>query len=181
MNLYIRYFDEEALVYSVEEALDFLSSLDDVEITDEMINELEKFMNSSAMYPKHIKAHARSFFIAIKTTANSMEEFKAKGAGQIKMEKTAQKEAMAQYSKPQPGWYSAYVLFKRVVSFPETLKSHYVDTPFACKVKAESAQDCYDKVISHLRSRQDIDTRSQFPSIKSANFEWNFLGELNEQ
>ncbi|MBR5393971.1 MAG: hypothetical protein IK144_02680 [Bacteroidaceae bacterium] len=177
MNLYIRYFDEEVLVYSVEEALNFLSSLEDVEVDEEMVSELEKFMSSTAMYPKHIKVHARSFFIVIKTTANTLEEFKAKGAGQIKMEKAAQKEAIAQYSKSQPGWYSASILFKRVITLPETQKCHYVDTPFACKVKAESAQDCYEKVISHLRSRGDIDTRSQFPSIKSANFEWNYLGE----
>lgn len=176
MNLYIRYFDEEALVHSVEEALDFLSSLEDVEVDEEMASELEKFMSSTAMYPKHIKARARSFFIAIKTTATTMEEFKAKGAGQFKVEKAAQKEALAQYGKAQPGWYSASIVFKRVVSLPETQKSHYVDTSFVCRVKAESAQDCYEKVISHLRSRQDIDTRSQFPSIKSANFEWNFLG-----
>lgn len=176
MNLYIRYFDEEALVFSVDEALDFLSSLEDVEVTGEIVSELEKFMSSTAMYPKHIKVRARSFFIAIKTTANTMEEFKAKGAGQIKVEKAAQKEALAQYSKPQPGWYSASIVFKRVVSLPETQKSHYVDTQFACKVKAESAQKCYEKVLNHLRSRQDIDPRSQFPSIKSANFEWSFLG-----
>lgn len=44
MNLYIRYFDDETLVYSVEEALHFLSSLDDVEVTEDMAAELEKFM-----------------------------------------------------------------------------------------------------------------------------------------
>ena len=176
MNLYIRYFDEETLVYSVDEALAFLSSLDDVEVDEVMASELEKFMSSSAMYPKHIKVRARSFFIAIKTTANTLEEFKAKGAGQAKVEKTAQKEALAQYSKPQPGWYEARIVFKRVILLPETQKSHYVDTTFACKVKAESTQDCYEKVISHLRNREDVDDRSQFPSIKSVNFEWNFLG-----
>lgn len=181
MNLYIRFFDEETLVHSVAEGLEYLSSLDDVELNDEIVAELEKFMSSSAMYPKHIKVNGRSFFIAIKTTANTMEEFKAKGAGgtvgsQIKMEKAAQKEALAQYGKSQPGWYAAKIVFKRVVLLPETQKSHYVDTPFICKVKAESAQDCYDKVISHLRNRQDIDPRSQFPSIKSANFEFEYLG-----
>lgn len=178
VNLYIRYFDYETLVHSVEEALNFLSSLNDVEVNDEIVTELERFMNSSAMYPKHIKVRARSFFIAIKTTANSMEEFKAKGAGasQIKLEKAAQKEALAQYDQIQPGWYAAKIVFKRVVSLPETQKSHYVDTPFICKVKAESPHDCYDKVLNHLRERQDIDVRSQFPSIKSSNFEWEYLG-----
>ena len=176
MNLYIRYFDEETLVHSVEEALNFLSSLEDVEVDEEMASELEKFMSSSAMYPKHIKVRTRSFFIAIKTTANTMEEFKEKGAGQAKVEKAAQKEALAQYGKPQPGWYEAKMLFKRVIFLPEVQKSHYVDTTFVCKVKADSTQDCYDKVVSHLRGREDVDDRSQFPSIKSPNFEWNFLG-----
>lgn len=176
MNLYIRYFDEETLVYSVEEALNFLSSLDDVEVDEEMSSELEKFMSSSAMYPKHIKVRARSFFIAIKTTASTMEEFKSKGAIQSKVEKTTQKEAVASYGKPQPGWYSVKIVFKRVISLPEVQKCHYVDTPFACEVKADSVQNCYEKVLSHLRNRQDIDPRSQFPSIKNANFEWSFMG-----
>lgn len=177
MNLYIRYFDEEALVYSVEEALDFLASLGDVELNESIAQELEKFMASSALYPKHIKVNQRSFFIAIKTTASTMEEFKAKGANPNKPEKAAQKEALANYGKVQPGWYAAKITFKRVISHPETQKSQYVDTPFICKVKAESAQDCYNKVLDHLRNRQDIDPRSQFPSIKSANFEFDFLGE----
>jgi len=177
MNLYIRYFDDETLVYSVEEALHFLSSLDDVEVTEEMAMELEKFMQSSAMYPKHIKVRSRSFFIAIKTTARTMEEFKAKGASQGKEEKQAQKEALASYSKPQPGWYAAKITFKRVLLIPETQKAHYFDTPFVCKVWSNSAQECYNRVVGHLRSRQDIDPRSQYPSIKSPNFEFEYLGE----
>ena len=91
MNLYIRYFDEETLVYSVEEALAFLASLDDFEVNDVIRLELEKFMSSSAMFPKHIKVNQRSFFIVIKTTAATMEEFKAKGAAGNKVEKAAQK------------------------------------------------------------------------------------------
>lgn len=177
MNLYIRYFDDETLVHSVEEGLAFLSSLEDVEVNDSIATELEKFMSSSAMYPKHIKVHARSFFIAIKTTAKTMEEFKAKGASQGKEEKTAQKETLAQYSSYQPGWYAAKIVFKRVILLPETQKSHYVDTTFICKVKADCVQECYDKVVSHLRDRQDIDPRSQYPSIKSQNFEFDYLGE----
>ena len=177
MNLYIRYFDEETLVYSVEEALDFLASLGDVEVNDSIRLELERFMSSTAMFPKHIKVSQRSFFIVIKTTAATMEEFKAKGASQNKTEKAAQKEALANYSLPQPGWYAAKITFKRVILAAETQKCHYVDTPFVCKVKAESVQECYDKVLAHLRGRQDIDPRSQYPSIKSQNFEFNFLGE----
>lgn len=177
MNLYIRFFDEETLVYSVEEALAFLASLGDVEVNEGIRLELEKFMSSSAMYPKHVKVNQRSFFIAIKTTAKTMEEFKAKGATQGKVEKAAQKEALANYSMPQPGWYEAKITFKRVIQNPETQKSQYVDTPFVCKVKAECVQECYDKVLAHLRDRQDVDPRSQFPSIKSPSFEFSYLGE----
>ena len=177
MNLYIRYFDEETLVYNTEEALAFLASLEDIEVNDGIRQELEKFMASSAMFPKHIKVGPRSFFIAIKTPAASMEEFKAKGAKDGKQEKAAQKEATAQYAKPQPGWYAAKITFKRAIVAGETQKCHYVDTPFVCKLKAESPQDCYDKVIAHLRGRQDVEPRSQYPSIKNQNFEYNFLGE----
>jgi hypothetical protein len=177
VNLYIRYFDDETLVHNVAEALDFLSSLDDVEVTEEMVAELEKFMSSSAMFPKHIKVRARSFFIAIKTTAKTMEEFKSKGASQGKEEKAAQKEALEQYAMPQPGWYAAKMTFKRVIVMPETQKSHYVDTPFVCKVWANSTQECYEKVLDHLHGRDDIDPRSQYPSIKSPNFEFEYLGE----
>ena len=177
MNLYIRFFDEETLVYSVEEALAFLAALGDVEVNDSIRLELEKFMSSSAMYPKHIKVSQRSFFIAIKTTASTMEEFKAKGAKDNKLEKVAQKEAIVSHNKAMPGWYEAKVTFKRVLLNPETQKSAYADTPFVCKVWANSAQECYDKVLEHLRGRQDVDPRSQFPSIKSPNFEFSFLGE----
>ena len=177
MNLYIRYFDEETLVYSVEEAMAFLASLDDFEVNDGIQIELEKFLQSSAMYPKHVKVSPRAFFIVIKTTAATMEEFKAKGAGQSKPEKAAMKEALANYGKTQPGWYEAKLTFKRVILIPETQKSQYFDTSFACKVWANSVQECYDRVLDHLRNRQDVDPRSQFPSIKSPNFEFVFLGE----
>ena len=176
MNLYLRYFDEEILVYSVEEALAFLASLGDFEVSDYVRLELEKFMSSTAMYPKHIKVNQRSFFIAIKTTAATMEEFKAKGASSSKGEKPAQKEPPVNYSQSQPGWYAAKMTFRRVLVAADTQKCHYVDTPFVCKLKAESVQDCYDKVVAHLKSRQDIDPRSQYPGIKNANFEYEFLG-----
>ena len=34
MNLYLRYFDNETLVHSVEEAIDFLSSISDINMTE---------------------------------------------------------------------------------------------------------------------------------------------------
>ncbi|CDA95527.1 putative uncharacterized protein [Prevotella sp. CAG:1320] len=36
MNLYLRYFDQETFVSSVEEALDFLRSIPEINLTPEM-------------------------------------------------------------------------------------------------------------------------------------------------
>ena len=52
----------------------------------------------------------------------------------------------------------------------------YVDTPFRVKLKAVSAADAYARIVEHLQNRQDIDPRSQFPSIKGRNFTYTFLG-----
>ena len=179
MNLYIRYFDDETLVYSVEEALHFLSSLDEVEVTEEMAMELEKFMQSSAMYPKHIKVRSRSFFIAIKTTARTMEEFKAYAAeGPVNEEGgNKDKESLNRaLATENPGWYRAMMKFKRVLPVENTNKFRYVDTDFEVKLKAHSVQDCYNRIVDHLRTRADVDPRSQFPSIRGRNFKAEFLG-----
>ncbi len=179
MNLYIRYFDDETLVYNISEALNFLASLGGINITEELTTELEKFLSSSAMYPKHIKVNARSFFIAIKTTANTMEEFKAKGSGLVRPVKSFRQDPYAEYAKRRPGWYEVKITFKRVVTLLELQKCRMTDTVFVAKLKADSIQDSYDRVVNYLRSRQDIDQRSQYPGIKNRNFEAKYLGEEN--
>lgn len=179
MNLYIRYFDDEALVYNVSEALNFLASLGGINITEELTTELEKFLASSAMYPKHIKVNARLFFIAIKTTANTMEEFKAKGSGQLRQSKPVRQESGVEYTKQRPGWYEVKITFKRVITLPERQKCRMTDTVFVARLKADSIQDSYDRVVNHLRWRQDVDQRSQFPSMRNRNFEAKYLGEEN--
>lgn len=180
MNLYIRFFDEEALVRNVDEALKFLTSLDYFVLNDEVEADLRRFVDSNAVFPKHIRVGARSFFIVIKTTASTLQDFKARGSEQAKTERAPQKppvrELAAKWSVSNPGWYAAKIVFKRMVAHPVTQKCSYVDTPFVCKVKAESVLECYDKVISHLRNRSDVDPRSQFPGIKSPNFKYEFLG-----
>lgn len=77
MNLYLRYFSEETLVHSVDEAVNFLTSLSDFRVDENMINDLRQFAESSVSYPKRYKIRPRVYFIVIKTTANTMEEFKA--------------------------------------------------------------------------------------------------------
>ena len=80
-------------------------------------------------------------------------------------------------NEPRYGWYEASLTFKRVVLIPETSKFQYKDTLFRVRVKAQSAMDCYNRIVDHLRNRQDVDSRSQFPSSKSSNFYYTYLGE----
>ena len=36
MNLYLRYFDKETLVYNVDDAIDFLASIDEIGMNNEL-------------------------------------------------------------------------------------------------------------------------------------------------
>ena len=84
-------------------------------------------------------------------------------------------------NEPHSGWYDATIYFKRVIQNPETGKCKYVDTRFRVRLLAESAMHCYDRIITHLQNRQDVDPRSQFPSAKSSNFEYVFLDTLKDK
>jgi hypothetical protein len=82
-------------------------------------------------------------------------------------------------NEPKEGWYEATLMFKRVVQIRTTNKFQYRDTRFKVRLKAASPMDCYNRVVEHLRNRQDVDPRSQFPSAKSANFVYTFLDDDN--
>ncbi|MCR5180972.1 MAG: hypothetical protein K6C30_07135 [Bacteroidaceae bacterium] len=198
MNLYIRYFDDEVVVRSVEDALSFVGHIPGFNITPKFEEEFRQYVEGPMPYPKRYKVRARVYFIVIKTMAASLEEFKANG-------KLAQDEANAEVQAPAdgvyaefadrsrsvmrpkdqalmllndqaPGWYEGQVNFKRVVKNPATGKFDYVDTQFVARVKAYSGMDCYNRIIDHLRTRSDIDVRSQFPSAKGKNFHFAYLG-----
>ena len=77
MNLYLRYFNQETLVHSVEDAYEFLASIPDVHIDNAMKKDLKAFAESTVVYPKRYKIMPKVYFIVIKTTAETMEEFKA--------------------------------------------------------------------------------------------------------
>ena len=153
MNLYLRFFDEEVLVETVDQAIDFLSKLPDVKLSDNVCNELVSYAASKNPFPKRFKIDSKTYFIVIKTTANTMEEFKA---------------------------YAADVANGTEDNAPAVEgaanKFCYGDTVFEAKLKAHSVQDCYNRVIDHLRTRADLDPRSQFPSIRGRNFNAEFLG-----
>ena len=169
MNLYIRYFDEECVVSSAEEAFDFLSSLPGITLDEAFVKDLRQYMDSPMPYPKRYKVRPRVYFIVIKTTATTLAE-------------SSEKEPAARFSiNDRPGWYEGEILFKRVVPIPGTTKFQYKDTRFKARCKARNAQECYNRIVDHLRSRQDVDARSQFPSVKGKNFSCSYLGMTLEE
>ena len=136
-------------------------------------------------YPKRYKIRPRVYFILIKTTANNLEEFKANkkqaAAPSADSETPNKKEVRTSLLvEERAGWYKGTITFKRVILIPGTNKFQYQDTTFSALVKAMSGQDCYNRIIDHLKNRQDVDLRSQFPSAKGNNFEFVYITSFNE-
>lgn len=82
----------------------------------------------------------------------------------------------AQLAQERSGWYLGTIVFKRVLPIGGTTKFRYQDTTFQAYIKANSGNECYDRIISHLKKRIEIDPRSQFPSAKGNNFTFEFVG-----
>ncbi len=179
MNLYLRFFNDEVLVETVDQAIEFLSQIPEIKVDDTLRAELVSYVEGTMPYPRRFKVHHKSYFIVIKTTATTLEEFKSYAgvAEGLAEEREAEKEAVSRrLTEENPGWYEATMLFKRVASVPDTNKFCYVDTEFVAKLKANSILDCYNRMVDHLRNRADVDQRSQFPSVKGRNFKAEFLG-----
>ena len=186
MNLYIRYFAHEAFVKSVEEAADFLRTIPEIKVEQSLINRINAFYIGSSIYPYHLKVSFNNYVIIIKSDAQSMEEFKEQQKKREEQKNdpkhpgvmTERRRTIQDIlNEPRYGWYEASLTFKRVVLIPETSKFQYKDTLFRVRVKAQSAMDCYNRIVDHLRNSQDVDSRSQFPSSKSSNFYYTYLGE----
>lgn len=178
MNLYLRYFDRETLVTSVDEAIDFLSAIDEVGMNPVLEADIREYAASEVFYPKRYKVRPRVYFIIIKTDAQTMQDFKDKKAVHPAIAAPAAKTAtstLARLNEIRPGWYEGMIDFKRVLLVPGTGKFQYRDTQFVANVKAESGQDCYNRIVEHLRER--VDDRSQFPSAKGKNFKFRYLGQ----
>lgn len=174
-HLYIRFFDAEVVVASPAEALDFLRSMPDIDVDEFLERDLYQYYESKMPYPKRYKVRQRCYFIVIKTNATTLEEFKNNAT--IKQSAESKREkAVVTFETYNPGWYDASLCFKRVVAHPITNKCTYYDTDFKVRLKAESIQDCYNRMLDHLRNRHDVDPRSQFPSIKGKNFSARYLG-----
>lgn len=176
MNLYLRYFDSEILVHTVDEAIDFLANIDEVEMNPELEADLRQYAESDIYYPKRYKIRPRVYFIVIKTEAATMEDFKNKKAlrSPSANSEKPQTPILMKLNEKREGWYEGIVDFKRVLLVPGTGKFEYRDARFVARCKAESGMDCYNRMIDNLRQR--VDPRSQFPSPKGKNFQYSFLG-----
>lgn len=176
MNLYLRYFDQETFVTNVDEAIIFLKSIPEIGLDDELEADVREYAASDVCYPKRYKVRPRIYFIVIKTTAASMQDFKDKKAlrSSVSDQYGGVSPTIVRLNEEQPGWYEGSLDFKRVVMVPATGKFEYRDTHFVANVKALSGLDCYNRVVEYLRQR--VDSRSQFPSAKGKNFSFRYLG-----
>lgn len=178
MNLYIRYFDNEVLVSSVEEAFSFLRSIHDINVTPDLEADIRDYVSSDVFFPKRYKVRSHVYFIIIKTVAATMRDFKEKKAVRQAPqggERRGQGDnVVMRLNEIREGWYEGELNFKRVTMVPATGKHEYRDTRFVVRCKANSGIDCYNRIVDHLRSR--VDERSQFPSAKGKNFKFKYLG-----
>ena len=190
MNIYVRYFNQDALVYSYDELMDFLSSIHEIPITPRLEEDVRAYVESDMPYPKRYKIRPRVYFIMIKTTAQNMEEFKAhrkesdnnietvQAPNVVQVDPLVNKKEfkIAQLAEERYGWYLGTIVFKRVILIAGTTKFRYQDTTFQAYVKANSGNECYNRIIEHLKSRPEIDLRSQFPSARGSNFTFEYVG-----
>jgi len=183
MNLYVRYYDGEAIVSTIDELVYNLKEFGVPEslFDDDFVDEMYEFLNSKAVHPRRFRVTQRQYFILIKTNVNTLEEFKANAkkpesdTGQAK-----KNDRSSLLNEINPGWYEGTITFKRVIYSQRMNKFQYKDTTFRARVKAESAIECYNRIVSHLQNRQEVDPRSQFPSAKGRNFSYTFLGNSPE-
>lgn len=177
MNLYLRYFDKETLVTSVDEAIAFLADIDEIGMNPMLESDIREYVNSDVFYPKRYKVRPRVYFIIIKTEAQTMQDFKEKKAvrpAASSVKERIQSPVVLKLSEERFGWYECTMNFKRVLLVPGTGKFQYRDTRFVVQMKGMSGIDCYTRIVEHLRER--VDDRSQFPSAKGKNFHFTYLG-----
>ena len=184
MNIYARFFDNETLVHNVEDLLSFLQGLQDFKVTPDMEEDIREYVSSDVRFPRRYKIKPRIYFILIKTSAETMEEFKSNNKNN-QTEQTEitdadadlKEQKLIQLMEENIGWYRCKLGFKRVLPIPGTMKFQYKDTSIEVCLKGNSGQDCYNRIIHYLQNRSDIDMRSQYPSAKGNNFVFEYLGE----
>ena len=137
MNLYLRYFDKETLVTSVDEAIAFLADIDEICMNPVLEADIREYVASDVFYPKRYKIRPRVYFIIIKTEAATMLDFKEKKAVRPAAAVGGEKErgvspAIMKLNEEKFGWYECTMDFKRVLLVPGTGKFQYRDTILSC-------------------------------------------------
>lgn len=200
MNYYIRFFDKDVLVSSYEEAYDFLASIPQIKMDDVRGEILKKFIEGPSKFPLRLKVTPKVYALVLKTDETNIE--KLRGGNTNEPHRTAATDVpeddfrhqsdmavppidewkrrtydrMMQLNDEIPGIYEGSLVFKRVVPIEEnSMKVCYKDTRFSARMRATSGIDCYNQIVEHLKGRQDVDSRSQYPSAKSNKFDFKLL------
>jgi hypothetical protein len=175
MNYYARYFDSEAVLPSPHALVDFIASIPQITMTEELSDAILKFCVDKTSYPRHFRLPNKNTFIVIKTNSETLDEFKTRGAngGVMPVENKEPKQSPA--DEIHPGKYSVSIVFRRAIVNPETRKCSFVEETFEVEMLAQSQRQCFDVVTEYLRNHPDIDARSQYPSIRSSNFKATLL------
>ncbi len=179
MNLYVRFYDGEAIVSSVEELIENLKDFGVPQslFDDDFVEEIYDFVNSKVVHPRRFRVTPRQYFILIKTNVSTLDEFKSNAKNTTESLVVHKVDKVSLLNEVNPGWYEGAITFKRVVYSSRLNRFQYKDTMFKARVKAQSAIDCYNRIVEHLQNRQEVDARSQFPSAKGRNFSYTFIGE----
>lgn len=170
MNYYARYFDSEGVFPTPQALVSFIASIPQILMTEELSEAILKFCADKTSFPRHFRLPNKSTFIVIKTNAVTLEEFKTRGAngGVIAVENKELKQAPV--DEIRPGRYEVQMVFRRAIVNPETRKCSFVEETFEVEMLAQSQRQCFEVVMEHLKNHPDVDSRSQYPSIRSANF-----------
>ncbi|MBQ5643202.1 MAG: hypothetical protein IIV13_05535 [Bacteroidaceae bacterium] len=170
MNYYARYFDSEGVFPTPQALVSFIASIPQILMTEELSEAILKFCAEKTSFPRHFRLPNKSTFIVIKTNAVTLEEFKTRGAngGVIAVENKELKQTPV--DEIRPGRYEVQMVFRRAIVNPETRKCSFVEETFEVEMLAQSQRQCFEVVMEHLKNHPDVDSRSQYPSIRSANF-----------
>ncbi len=174
MNLYIRYFAQETLVYTVDEAIKFLRSVPEIQCDATLEREVREYAEGTMNFPRRFKRRAKVYVIMIKTMASTMEDFKNKKALMSSTSRDVSRVA-DELSMDKTGWYEVKLTFKRMCLLPQSSKYGYSDTDVVYQLIAQSPLDAYTRATEHIKKL--VDPRSQLPSVKGKMFRWTYLGK----
>ena len=177
MNYYARYFDSEGVFPTPEALVDFISSIPQILMTEELSDAIYKFCSDKTSFPRHFRLPNKNTFIVIKTNAPTLDEFKTRGANGGIASEEPKEVKQAPVDEIRPGMYNVSINFRRAIVNPETRKCGFVEESFEVEMLAQSQRQCFDVVIDYLKNHPDIDTRSQYPSIRSSNFKAVLVSE----